>query len=176
MMRLKLQCKIRCFILLAALFCVAGHSFGQSAPVAPAHPMTAAQVRQLMTVTHSTDRMQQGIKQMIAQQKTATPYFPDAFWAEFHTEFMKLDWVAIATPIYQKYLSQEDAEKAIAFYSTEAGQHALDSSTAVYDEMSKAGFDQGKAIGMRLGEKYKDQIQGNMRKMQQSTPVAPGPQ
>ena len=163
---------IRC-VLYAALFVGSIASFGQSAIAPPAHPITVEQVQKMMTVTHATDRMSDSIHKMIAQQKAATPYFPDAFWSDFEVEFAKLDWVSIATPIYQKYLSQEDAEKAIAFYETDAGQHALDASMSVYNDMAQAGFARGKEIGTRLGEKYQSQIIENMKKAQQSQGAAP---
>lgn len=139
----------------------------------PAHPVTAEQVRQLMATTHAMDRMNDSIHKMIAQQKQAMPFFPDAFWTDFEAEFAKLDWVAIATPIYQKYLSQEDADKAIAFYQTSAGQHALDASMSVYNDMAQAGFERGKEIGQRLGEKYQEQIMENMKKARQSQAPSP---
>ena len=174
-MRFGFPKSIRCLVVFAALAGYAAITSGQSAPITPAHPVTTEQVRRLMTISHATDRMKDGIHQMIAQQKKAVPYFPDAFWSDFEIEFAKLDWVAIATPIYQKYLSQEDAEKAIAFYTTEAGQHALDSGMAASAEMSAAGFEQGKAIGTRLGVKYQTQIEENMRKAQQTSSPTTAP-
>jgi len=162
-------------IFLVACLCASVGGFAQSKPIPPLHPITPEQVQHLMNITHATARMSDGIHQMIDQQKKAMPYFPDAFWSDFEVEFAKLDWVSIATPIYQRYLSQEDAEKAIVFYSTEAGQHSLDSAMAVNLEMSTAGFEQGKAIGARLGEKYKTQIEENMRKAQQSSPTMAAP-
>jgi hypothetical protein len=111
--------------------------------------------------------MQEGVHKMILQQQKAMPFFPAGFWTEFEAEMMKVDWITIATPIYQKYLSQEDADKAIAFYSTEAGQRALSSSIAVTEEMGAKGFDIGKEIGGRLGEKYQKEIEEGMKKMQE---------
>jgi hypothetical protein len=139
----------------------------------PAHPITPDQVRQLMNVAHATDQIQTGMHKMILQQQAAMPIFPAAFWSDFEAEFAKVDWVAIATPIYQKYLSQEDAAKAIDFYSTAAGQQALKSTYAVSGEMSAKGFEIGKAIGARLGAKYQQQIEDAARKLQQAQPTPP---
>jgi hypothetical protein len=121
-----------------------------------------------MQAAHALEQMQAGMHKMIQQQQAAMPIFPAAFWTDFEAEFAKVDWVAIATPIYQKYLSQEDAEKAIAFYSTEAGQRAIKSTYSVSSEMSAKGFEIGKEIGTRLGAKYQQQIEDAARKMQQS--------
>ncbi len=145
----------------------------QSAPIPPTHPVTSEQVKQLMTITHSTERMRDGMHKMIQQQQASVPYFPAGFWTDFEAEMAKIDWIAIATPVYQKYMSQEDAEKAIAFYSTEAGQRSLDSSMAVMQEMSAKGFEIGKDVGVRIGQKYQAEIQENMRKMQSAPASSP---
>jgi hypothetical protein len=133
----------------------------------PAHPVTVEQVRRMMTISHSADYMLKSMNAMIVQQKTTMPFLPAGFWTDFETEMLKVDWVTIATPVYQKYLSQEDAEKIIAFYSTEAGQRALDSSMAVMREMSTMGAEIGKQIGARIGEKYQKEIEENIRQAQQ---------
>lgn len=133
----------------------------------PVHPITTEQVAQMMRLAHSAERVQEGVHKTILQQQKALPFFPPAFWTDFEAEMMKVDWAVIATPIYQKYLSVDDGDKAIAFYSTDAGQRALNSATAVTEEMSVKGFDIGKEIGARLGEKYQKEIEESMKKMQQ---------
>ena len=145
-----------------------------AAPAPPAHPVTAEQVKQLRQVTHSVDRMSDSIHNMIEQQKKLMPYFPDAFWTDFQAEYAKVDWISLATPIYQKYLSEEDAAKAIAFYSTDAGQRAFNAGMAMAGEMTQVGFEQGKAIGARLAQKYQKEIEENMRKAQQSSGTTAG--
>ncbi len=173
-MLLKSLCRV--FVCSTALALMsAAPTYCQAADTPPANPVTTDQVRELLDLTHAVDRMGESIDKLLEQQKTAMSFMPDAFWSDFKVEFKKLDWVAIAAPIYQKHLSQEDAVKIIAFYKTEAGQHALDSSFAVYNEMSQAGFEQGKIIGTRLGAKYQTQIQENIRKAQQASPQTSAP-
>jgi hypothetical protein len=146
----------------------------ETTPVPPEHPISAEQVKRLLEISHAIERMRKSLHETIAKQQVALPYFPTAFWSDFEAEFDKLDWIAISTPVYQKYLSQDDAAKAIAFYSTDAGQRSLDSAMAVSSEMTQQGFEQGKAIGQRLGIKYQAEIAANMRKAQEATaPAAP---
>jgi len=168
---MKLRCVCRSLLCAVLMFggLLPAELGAQSLAKTPEHPVTPEQVKQMMAITHATDRMRDGIHKMIAQQKSALPYFPEGFWADFEAEMAKVDWVAVATPIYQKYLSTEDADKAIAFYSTESGQRSLDSSMAVVEEMQMKGFELGKAAGEKLGEKYQAEIQENARKMQQSS-------
>ncbi len=149
------------------------HAQAVATPPPPAHPVTTEQVRRLMSETHTTDLMQSAMHTMIEQQRQTTPMLPAGFWADFEVEMAKIDWVAIATPVYQKYLSQDDAEKMIAFYGTEAGQHAIMVSSAVMNEMSQKGFELGKDIGTRVGMKYAEEIQRNMQNARPATPPQP---
>jgi|GEM_PF-424268 len=160
-----------CAVALAGVFAVTGSAYGQGVAKTPEHPVTAEQVKKLMTITHSTDRILEGMHKMIVQQKVSLPFFPDAFWTDFEAEMAKVDWVAVATPIYQKYLSTEDADKAIAFYATDSGQRSLDSSMAVMMEMTAKSSDIGREAGGRLGQKYAAEIEANMKKLQQSAPA-----
>lgn len=135
---------------------------------APAHPVTQAQVQKLMEISHAAERMREGFHKMMQQQKQALPpIFPDAFWSDLETELNKIDWVAMATPVYQRHMSEEDAARAIEFYSTAAGKRTLDSSTAVMEEMSQKAMALGKAAGDSVAQKYRPQIEENARKFQQ---------
>lgn len=160
-------------LIFSSLLGSAAISLGQAAPLLPLHPATQVQVKQLMTVTHMAERMRDGMHKMIVQQQAAAPMFPPQFWSEFEVEMNKIDWIGVATPVYQKYMSEEDAAKAIAFYSTDAGQRSLDSSLAVSLELNAKGFELGKEAGARIGKKYAAQIEENMRKAQPSQMESP---
>ena len=145
-----------------------------ASPVPSAHPATVEQVRRLLSLSHATERVTAALNGQIEIQKKQGPnIFPDAFWKDVQTEFAKTDWVAIAVPVYQRYFSEEEADAVIAFYSTPIGQKVLDSSQALSQELSSQGFAIGKEIGARVAERYKTEIEENMRKLQQSkTPGA----
>lgn len=125
--------------------------------------MTAAQVKKLMDVTHAIDLMHTMIRQGIEQQKKAAPFMPDAFWSDFETEIEKVDWIALATPAYQRHFSEDDADKLIAFYQTDLGQRTLKVTPLVMQEVSAKGVQIGQDIGQRLAQKYMDQIQQNIK-------------
>lgn len=145
-----------------------------AATTPPAHPVTAQQVAKLMEVTHATTRMRDGMRQMIQQQQKAMPpIFPAGFWTDLESELNGIDWVAVATPIYQKHLSEEDAQKALAFYQTDAGQRSLESGFAVMQEMSQKGFELGRAAGEHVSQKYSAEIQENAKKLQEKQQAAP---
>jgi hypothetical protein len=167
-----MKCYARKLVLVCGLLGVSSAALCQSV-TPPEHPITTEQVRQMMELTHSADRMKESVSKMIQQQKAAVPFFPDAFWTDFESEFAKLDWVSLSAPIYQKYMSTEDADKAIAFYKTSAGQRALEAGFSAYNDMAQVGFQKGREIGQRLGEKYKEQIAENMKKAQQTQGAPP---
>jgi hypothetical protein len=129
-----------------------------------------------MALTHATDTVTATIKNQIEIQKKQGPQiFPDAFWTDMQAEFAKVDWVKIATPVYQRYFSEEEAEAVITFYSTPVGQKVLESSQVMTQELSSQGYTLGAEIGKRVAEKYKDQIEANMKKLQKPD-AAPSPQ
>ena len=149
--------------------------FGQidTKPSLPLHPATTEQIQKIVTLTHTTERVQKMMLEQIAVQKKSGPqFFPAAFWDDMQGELTKIDWVKIAVPVYQRYFSVEEADAVIAFYSTPVGQKTLNSSMAASQELYTQGFSLGKEIGQRIGQKYSKEIEENMKKMQQQASPA----
>lgn len=135
----------------------------------PAHPITTEQVKRLLLMTHTLERIQTLMHTSIEQQKKITTVLPPAFWDDLELRIEKIDWVALATPVYQRHLSQEDAEKIIAFYSTDVGQRALTATMEISTELQQAGQELGKKMGAEVAQKHSAEIQERMRQ-QQKTP------
>jgi hypothetical protein len=166
---------ILCYGLL--LFAFLPTAFGQDTPPPPpppAHPATLAQIQKLVALTHAAERVKAAMHANIQTQKSQRPQIlPPEFWAELEQEFDKIDWIKIATPVYQRYFSVDEADSVIAFYSTPIGQKVLESSTIMTQELSTQGFTIGKEIGERLGQKYQKEIQDNARKLQSEQSASP---
>jgi hypothetical protein len=127
-----------------------------------------------MALTHAADRVKAAMHANIQAQKSQKPQiFPPVFWTEAEQELDKIDWIKIATPVYQRYFSVEEADSVIAFYSTPIGQKVLESSTIMGQELSTQGFTLGKEIGLRLGQKYQKEIQDNARKLRSEQSTSP---
>jgi hypothetical protein len=152
-------------------------SFAQEqTPAPPAHPVTLQQIEKMMALTHSVDRVKTLMHSSIEIQKNQkTQILPPAFWSDFQDEMDKIDWVKIATPVYQRYFSAEEADSVIAFYSTPVGQKVLASSTAITQELSAQGYAIGKEAGERIAQKYQKEIQENTRKAQPQQNSSPQP-
>ncbi|HXC94045.1 MAG TPA: DUF2059 domain-containing protein [Edaphobacter sp.] len=151
----------RVAILTGLFFSLFPFALAQDKPLAPpARPATLEQVEKLMKLTKAADRIKSLMHSNIEVQKNQKPQlFPSAFWDELEQELDKIDWIKIATPVYQRYFSVEEADSVIAFYSTPVGQKVLESSTVMTQELSAQGFKLGKEIGERLGEKYQKEIE-----------------
>jgi hypothetical protein len=149
----------------------------EQTPPPPAHPVTLPQIEKMMALTHSIDRIKTLMHSNIEIQKNQKPQIlPPAFWADFEEEMDKVDWVKIATPVYQRYFSVEEADSVIAFYSTPVGQKVLASSTVITQELSAQGYAIGKEAGERIAQKYQKEIQENTKKTQQPQPnISPQP-
>ncbi len=147
-----------------AAVCASGAQTVETAP--PVHPVTVAQVRQLLEMTHTVENVTFVMHTAVRDQRKLVTVLPDGFWDDFDVEIDKIDWVALSTPYYQKHLSEEDAKVIIAFYSTEVGQRALAMTAQLVPELSQAGRKLGEEIGARLGEKYKAEIEARMKKQQ----------
>jgi hypothetical protein len=124
-------------------------------------------IEKLVTLTHAADRIKAAMHANIQTQRDQKQQiFPPVFWNELEQELEKIDWIRIATPVYQKYFSVEEADAVIAFYSTSVGQKVLESSAVITQELTTQGYAIGKDIGQKLGEKYKKEIQENAKKIQ----------
>lgn len=154
------------------LICLSTGSFAQTSPLPPpAHPVTRSQVEQLFAVTHMLDHLNKMMEPQMDAGRKQFPFFPEVFWTEMAAEFKKVDWIGLATPVYQKYLSEEDADKVIAFYKTDAGQRALEASFGVSTELMEKGRDLGAEIGKRVADRHKAEIEESIKKYQETHPT-----
>ena len=85
-------------------------------PTPPAHPITMEQTRELLDLMNYKKIEQNNWSQMIAMNKQAAPFIPADVWTDVQTNIDGIDYATLMQPIYAKYLSQEDAAKALEFY------------------------------------------------------------
>jgi len=68
---------------------------------------------------------------------------------------------------YQRYLSQEDAAAAIAFYKTDSGRRVLEAQPLISAALETVMRQTGQQIGMQVGLRHRDEIQRLMKQQQQ---------
>ena len=137
---------------------------GQPAP--PAHPITMAQTRQLLDLMEYKKIEQSNWSQMIAMNKQAAPFIPSDVWTDVQTNVDGIDYPTLLQPIYAKYLSQEDAAKALEFYSTPAGKRVLQSMPPMLGESVQAAQQKGRQVGRDAIEKHRPEIEAAQKKYQ----------
>ena len=137
---------------------------GQPAP--PAHPITMEQTRELLDLMDYKKIEQSNWSQMIAMNKQAAPFIPNDVWTDVQTNVDSIDYPTLLQPIYAKYLSQDDAAKALAFYQTPAGKRVLQSMPPMLGESVQAAQQKGRQVGRDAIEKHRPEIEAAQKKYQ----------
>ncbi len=146
-----------------------------NAPPPPAHPITAAQTKQLLDLMQFKKTEDRNWSQMITMNKQAAPFIPNDVWTDVQSGIDGIDYSALVQPIYARYLSEDDATKALAFYSTPAGQRVLQAMPSILGESAAASQQKGRQVGRDAIEKHRTEIEAAQKKYQEEHAPAGGP-
>jgi hypothetical protein len=141
-------------------------SLTPGAPTPPAHPITMEQTRELLDLMEYKKMEQNNWSQMIAMNKQAAPFIPQDVWTDVQTGIDGIDYPTLMQPIYAKYLSQEDAAKALEFYHTPAGKRVLQAFPPMLGESVGAAQQKGRQVGRDAIEKHRPEIETAQKKYQ----------
>ncbi len=141
-------------------------SLTPGAPTPPANPITMAQTRELLDLMEYKKMEQNNWSQMIAMNKQAAPFIPQDVWTDVQTGIDGIDYPTLMQPIYAKYLSQEDAAKALEFYRTPAGKRVLQAFPPMLGESVGAAQQKGRQVGRDAIEKHRPEIEAAQKKYQ----------
>ena len=143
-------------------------------PTPPAHPITMEQTRELLDLMKYKKIEENNWSQMIAMNKQAAPFIPADVWTDVQTNIDGIDYATLMQPIYAKYLSQEDAAKALEFYKTPAGTRVLQSMPPMLGESVAAAQQKGRQVGRDAIEKHRPEIEEAQKKYQAEHPQPAG--
>jgi uncharacterized protein len=135
-------------------------------PTPPAHPITLEQTRELLNLMNYKSIEDNNWSQMIAMNRQAAPFIPNDVWTDVQTNVNGIDYPTLMQPIYAKYLSQEDAAKALEFYRTPAGKRVLQSMPPMLGESVAAAQQKGRQVGRDAIEKHRPEIEEAQKKYQ----------
>jgi hypothetical protein len=135
-------------------------------PTPPANPITLAQTRELLDLMGYKKIEENNWSQMIAMNRQAAPFIPEDVWTEVQTNIAGIDYPTLMQPIYAKYLSQEDAAKALDFYRTPAGKRVLQAMPQMLGESVSAAQQKGRQVGRDAIEKHRPEIEAAQKKYQ----------
>jgi hypothetical protein len=142
------------------------------APVPPANPITIDQTRELLDLMGYKKIEENNWSQMITMNRQAAPFIPEDVWTDVQTNIDGIDYTTLIQPIYAKYLSQEDAAKALEFYRTPAGKRVLQSMPPMLGESVNAAQQKGRQVGRDAIEKHRAEIEAAQKKYQAEHPPA----
>ena len=77
-----------------------------------------------------------------------------------------IDYPSLMQPIYAKYMSQEDAAKALEFYRTPAGKRVLQAFPPMLGESVGAAQQKGRQVGRDAIDKHRPEIEAAQKKYQ----------
>jgi hypothetical protein len=124
------------------------------------------QTRELLNLMNYKNLEQANWSQMIALNKHAAPFIPEDVWTDVQTNINGIDYPALMQPIYAKYLSTEDAAKALEFYSTPAGKRILQAFPPMLGESVGAAQQKGREVGRDAIDKHRPEIEAAQKKYQ----------
>jgi hypothetical protein len=132
------------------------------------------QTRELLDLMNYKKIEESNWSQMIAMNKQAAPFIPADVWTDVQTNISGIDYPSLMQPIYAKYLSQEDAAKALEFYRTPAGKRVLQSMPPMLGESVAAAQQKGRQVGRDAIEKHRPEIEEAQKKYQAEHPQPAG--
>jgi hypothetical protein len=153
----------------------AAASADPNAPPPPAHPITTEQTREMLDLMGYKKMEDEGWKQLVANNQQRAPFIPQDVWTDVQGGLSSIDYVAILQPVYAKFLSTEDAAKALEFYRTPAGKRVLQAMPSVLGESVAVSQQKGQQVGREAISKHQAEIQEAEKKYQAEHAPAGGP-
>ncbi len=169
------------FVLLLLGTLIAVQGSGQQIAAEPGiSPAKRQKIEKLVTMTGIVPVVMDLMKAQMGNVKKMLPWPPkaqDDFATEMLTAITPETFISLVTPVYDKYLSEEDLDGLIAFYQTPLGQKVLKSLPQVSTECRQAGEKWGIELGKRIGEKIARKVQaGDYGPWPPATPQQSKPQ
>lgn len=149
---------------------------GPNQPAPPAHPLTAIQAHELMKLT-GTDQIKTRLVENIMSyfQQRFPPFIPADVRTDLQASLDKMDIDTPTVATYQRYLSTEDAAKAIEFYRTPAGKDLLAVTPVMMGDIQKSALQNGQDTARAVIERHKTEIEAAQKAYQAQHPQPSAP-
>ena len=143
-----------------------------AANVAPAHPVTAAQVVEILQLTGTDPMRRQMLDDMLPYLKQMMPYLPESVAEDFQQSLGEADFQGAMVEAFQKRLSMEDAAQIIAFYKTDVGRRMIAVMPSILNEGQNAGAELGQRVMFAVIQRHKEEIDAAAKKYHEEHPEA----
>jgi hypothetical protein len=144
---------------------------GVGAQPAPAHPVTVAQVQEILALTSVGNMKQQMLDGMLPFVQQMLPYMPDSVVDDFRHSLEIADFDAALVHTFQAHLSTEDATQIIAFYKTPAGRRMIGVMPLIESEGQQAGSELGQQVMLEVIQRHQAELDAAKKKYQQEHTV-----
>ena len=124
----------------------------------PAHPVTPAQVYQILSITGSDTLRREMLDGLVPHLKEMMPYMPADVVEDIQRRLGTADYEGAMVRAFQQRLSTEDAAAIIAFYQSPAGQHMVAVMPAIIDDGRQAAAELGQQVMFDVMRRHKDEI------------------
>ncbi|MFN7971098.1 MAG: DUF2059 domain-containing protein [Acidobacteriota bacterium] len=115
-------------------------------PEDAAHEAKVKDIRRLMEMTGAGQIGIQVMDRMMVNMKQAMPDVPETFWTEFRAGIHPDELVALAVPVYDKYLTHDEIKQLIAFNESPLGKKVTQVMPQIMQECMGAGEQWGRRI------------------------------
>jgi hypothetical protein len=129
---------------------------GEIAP--PAHPVTAAQVYEILELTGTNTQKREMLDGLLPQLKQTMPWMPQDVVADLQSTLGTADFEGAMVQSFRQRLSSEEAAQIIAFYRSPAGRHMIAVMPAVLNEGQDAVAELGQRVMLEVIQRHKDEI------------------
>ena len=142
-------------------------------PAPPEHPLTTEQAKELMQLTGTAKLKPELVDNMHKYfQRSFPPFVPEDVKTDLNASIDKMDVETPVIDVYKKYLSTEDAAKAIEFYKTPAGHRIAESAPMLNAEVQKAATQVGQQTAKDAIDRHRPEIEAAQKKYQEEHAAA----
>jgi hypothetical protein len=124
----------------------------------PAHPVSAAQVHEILELTGTNTAKREMLDGMLPHLKEMMPYIPADVVDDLQRTLGTADFEGAMVRSFQQHMSTEEAAQIIAFYESPAGKHMIAVMPKVLNEGQDAGAQLGQQVMFEVIQRHKDEI------------------
>lgn len=135
----------------------------QTENAAPAHPVTAAQVYEILELTGTNTQKREMLDGLLPHLKQTMPWMPADVVADLQSTLGTADFEGAMVRSFQQRLSTEEAAQIIAFYKSPAGRHMIAVMPTVLNEGQDAVADLGQQVMLEVIGRHRDEIDAASR-------------
>ena len=115
-----------------------------------AEPAKAETIQKILEASDATKMASMVLDQMIPLLKRQLSGAPEDFWIQISQEFKGKELMDMVVPVYQKHLTESDAQAIYKFYMTPAGQRLIKAQPLIVQETMMLGQQWGQQVAQKI--------------------------